>query len=251
MKDSSHWYTREGAACYEVPYKDPAKGMRPTTLSDARKLGLLPSVTTITRVLAAPALVQWQIRNAIEATLTTPRIEGESIDDFANRVLAVDTESIADAAKELGSLIHADIEQVLKDGSLYHPELVPFTSSAVKAVNTIGHVVATEKILIGQGYAGKTDCIVESDNLISVLDFKTTKAKKLPAESYPEHRLQLSAYAAALGNTGNKPISTFNIYISTINPGQIQVCQNPDWQQDFAMFQKVLELWQWMNDYKP
>lgn len=249
MNESSHWYTKEGLPCYEVK-RAKGDGMRPTTLADARKLNLLPSVTTITRVLNAPALVEWKIRNAIEAALTTPRMDGESIDDFASRVLAVDTESIADAAKQLGTDVHTAIELALA-GEPYQADLERFVAPACVEVRRLGYIAATERILVGESYAGKTDCITENDGEITVWDFKTTKAKKLPKESYPEHRLQLAAYAGALGNTGNKRVTTFNIYISTINPGQISVCENADWQSDFAMFKRTLELWQWMNDYRP
>ena len=40
MMNSEHWYSRDGRPAYEV---ESAKGMmRPTTLRDARKLGLVP-----------------------------------------------------------------------------------------------------------------------------------------------------------------------------------------------------------------
>ncbi len=34
-----HWYDADGKPAYEVPYADPSKGMRPTTLADAKKFG--------------------------------------------------------------------------------------------------------------------------------------------------------------------------------------------------------------------
>lgn len=249
MSKTSHWYTKEGTACHEVPYADPGKGMRSTTLADARKLKLLPSVTTICNVLDKPALTEWKIRNAIEAALTTPRNPDESLDDFATRVLAVDTESISDTARGLGMDIHDGIESLLA-GKTYHPELALFIQPAAAIVTAAGRVIATEKIVVGEGYAGKTDCITEG-NAITVWDFKSTSARKLPAKSYPEHRLQLAAYAAALGNTGGEPITTVNIYISTINPGEIVVCENQDWKADFAIFKKVCELWCWQNNFIP
>ena len=43
--ESSHWYTREGAPKYTVEAKN--GNPRNTTLADARKLNLVPSVTTI------------------------------------------------------------------------------------------------------------------------------------------------------------------------------------------------------------
>jgi hypothetical protein len=249
MKDSSHWYKPNGTACYEVPYKDPSKGMRKTTLADAKKLGLLPSVTTITKVLAAPSLIEWLRREAAIAVATTPRNPDESLDDFVERCLAVDAEATADKAKQLGTDVHDGLESLF-GGREYNPTLAGFIQPAAAVVNAGGRVISTESILVGNGYAGKTDCITEG-NWITVWDFKTTGSKKLPVKSYPEHRIQLAAYAACIGNVGNKRIITKNIYISTVRPGEITVCENPDWQADFQIFKLVCQIWQWQNNYKP
>jgi hypothetical protein len=251
MKNSSHWYKHDGTACYEVPYADPKKGMRKTTLADARKLNLLPSVTTITKVLAAPSLIEWLRREAAIAVATTPRNHNEPLDDFVERCLAVDAEATADKAKQLGTDIHDAINQIICGQSKNVQEhLLPFASPAAELIYPLGRVFDTEKILIANHYAGKTDCLLENDEAITVVDFKTTGAKKLPEKSYPEHRLQLAAYAFALGNVGSKRIVTTNIYISTIRPGEIKVIENPDWQTDFAIFQMVLKIWQWQNNFK-
>jgi hypothetical protein len=254
MKSDSHFYLPDGkggaTAFYETPYKDPSKGMRKTTLADAKKNNALPSVTTITKVLAAPALTEWLRQTAAIAAVTTPRNPGEDLDSFVTRALAVDAESIGNAAKQLGSDIHNAIEITLL-GQQCHDELRHFVHPAVETVANFGKLVAAEKILVGDGYAGKTDCITEADHFFTVWDFKTTGAKELPGKSYPEHRLQLSAYANALGNTGLKRIITRNIYISTTRPGEISVCENPDWQTDFEIFEMVQKIWQWQNNYKP
>ena len=65
-----------------------AKGeLRPTTLRDARKLGLLPSVTNVLGVINKPELVEWKMTQAVLAALTLPRKEGEVLDVFAKRVV--------------------------------------------------------------------------------------------------------------------------------------------------------------------
>jgi hypothetical protein len=47
--ENAHWYRRDGEPLHSVPS---AKGEpRPTTLRDARKLGLLPSVTNVLGVI--------------------------------------------------------------------------------------------------------------------------------------------------------------------------------------------------------
>jgi hypothetical protein len=251
IKSAGHWYKRDGEPMHFIEKKD-GSGLRATTLADARKLDLLPSVTTICKVLDKPALNEWRIRNAIEATLTTPKRDDETLDEFAARVMAVDSESISDAAKELGTSVHDAIEKALNGNVGEMTEQVrACVAPTLVAVDELGKVMFTERVLLGEGYAGRVDCVVENDDTITVIDFKTTGAKKLPKESYMEHRLQLSAYADTLGNTGNKRIRTANIYISTARLGEIAVCINDDWLEDSKTFILITVLWQRINNYKP
>ena len=50
-----HWYTQDGKPMHWVDKAD-GKGTRNTTLRDARKLNLLPSVTNILKLLNNPEL---------------------------------------------------------------------------------------------------------------------------------------------------------------------------------------------------
>ena len=84
--EAGHWYTADGEPAYTVERSD-GKGYRNTTLRDAKKLGLLPSVTTILSLAAKPLLQNWLQQQAILAALTLPRNEGESEDDYLDRVM--------------------------------------------------------------------------------------------------------------------------------------------------------------------
>jgi CRISPR/Cas system-associated exonuclease Cas4 (RecB family) len=251
----SHWYYPDARPCYEVPYADSSKGMRrPTTLRDAKKLGLLPSVTTLLRILDKPGLNSWLREQAALAVLTSPRLADEEIDAFVKRVLQIDREQDEEAAnaRDLGSQIHSAIEKVLSgEADLDFVELAGYIAPAVAAVRDFGRVPATEKILVGEGYAGRVDAIVENDQFVTVVDFKTTKT--LPKQSYNEHKLQLAAYAMALGNTGDKIIQTCNIYISTTNPGEIAVFKHSDdWSDTYQKgFKPLMSVWSWLNNYFP
>ncbi len=69
--DNAHWYQRDGEPLHSVLS---AKGEpRPTTVRDARKLGLLPSVTNVLGVINKPELVEWKMTQAVLAALTLPR----------------------------------------------------------------------------------------------------------------------------------------------------------------------------------
>lgn len=245
---SSHWYYPDGRACYEVPYADPSKGMRPTTLKDARKLGLLPSVTTILKCLNKPALNDWMCEQAALAVLTAPRLEGEELDAFVKRVLQDERQQDDESAKarDLGTDIHDALECAL-NGQPWPESFSPYVNASMVFLQ--GRVVATEKVLVGNGYAGKTDLVLEDANVIRLVDFKSTK--NLPTkESWTDHRLQTSAYAKALGNTGDKHVATANLYVSTTEPGKVAYFEQDDWQDTYAAgFRPVLQYWQWLNNY--
>lgn len=248
--ESSHWYTKTGEAAYEVPYADPRKGMRKTTLSDARKLGLLPSVSGLLRVLHKQALVEWMIEQACLAVLTTPKLDGEELDAFVHRVLHVDKvqDQEGQAARDRGTDMHAALEDAFR-GKGVAPQVEPWILPAYRDIAKRGEVIGVERIVVGDGYAGKLDLALEN-NEIWLWDWKTTK--KLPKSAYPEHELQLSAYAAAWGNTGSKRIRTGNVYISTVEQGEFTVCEHGDWQQTYEQgFKPLVKLWQHLNDYRP
>ena len=63
--ESSHWYTREGAPKYTVEAKN--GNLRNTTLADARKMNLVPSVTTIIGCAAKPGLEAWKLNQMMLA----------------------------------------------------------------------------------------------------------------------------------------------------------------------------------------
>src|SRR5262252_4924511 len=102
--ESAHWYRRDGEPLHSVLS---SKGeLRPTTLRDARKLGLLPSVTNVLGVIHKPELVEWKVTQAVLAALTLPRGQGEELGVFAKRVVE-DAQSQVRGAAEFGKAFHA------------------------------------------------------------------------------------------------------------------------------------------------
>lgn len=249
MKESGHWYDpktgepKHFIACSTRP------GQRPSTITDARKHGWVPSVTSVLRALARPQLTDWLIRNAVTAAVTTPRQEGEGLDAFVDRVLARDAQDESTKAKDMGSEIHGAIEEAIA-GRLVAPVYKPYVDAALEAMKPLGGVVCSEKVLVHPlGFAGRTDAILQGQN-ISVLDFKTSK--KLPTKAaYPEALLQVAAYAASLGNTGEQRIQTAVLYISTVEPGKVALFTQQEWTEDWSVFQSVFRCWCYLNSYQP
>ena len=54
LSESGHWYTKTGEPMYTIVGANGKE--RNTTLADAKKLDLVPSVTTILGIVAKPAL---------------------------------------------------------------------------------------------------------------------------------------------------------------------------------------------------
>lgn len=253
----AHWYYPDGKPCFEVIAKGTGKS-RPTTLRDARELGLLPSVTTLLKLLRKPELESWIVEQACLSVLTTPRGEGEELDAFVKRVLHEERhqDQERDAAADLGARIH----RLLAGGQLTNEnqDLWPYCGPVLDYLSN-RKVVASEQIVVGKGYAGTVDLmtvhqeynsVVEKDlrleGYLDLWDFKSTK--KLPDKSYPEHRLQLAAYAQAIeaGEQEYSVCDTYNVYISTTKPGQFKVYKNPRWSFDFDNgFSPLLEYWTW------
>src|ERR1700761_7206826 len=123
----AHWYTRDGLPMHEVPRAKEKDGekMRPTTLADARKFGLFPSVTGILEVLDKPQLERWKINQAILATARIERQEQESPEYWCRRVVDEANKQVDEAA-DLGSMIHKSLECVIHDMAMdrCHPDAV-------------------------------------------------------------------------------------------------------------------------------
>lgn len=261
--ESSHWYYPDGRPCYEVPKASGKPGeMRAATLADARKLNLLPGVTTILKILHKEALVNWLCEQACLAVLTTPRTEQESLDQFVERVLK--TERVQDqesqVARDRGTQIHDALDAYFQ-GRPVDDEIKPWIMPAALAIAARGELVATEKVLVGDGYAGRTDLIQRTENDWWLWDWKS--AKKLPdpkkGGAWKEHVLQAAAYANAYGllidqdSSGEQiGIRTGNVYISTLEQGRFVICEHDTWGAAYAYgFAPLLTHWQWANNYKP
>lgn len=253
--DSSHWYSKDGKPQHTVMGKTTGKP-RPTTIKDARKEGWLPSVTNILRCLHKEGLVRWKIEQAILTAMTAPRltVEGvlESDDQYVERVFQLEKQHEQEGKKaaDLGTKLHDAIAEYWK-GHPIPQHYKPYLEPAMLELAKFGFPRHVEQVVVGNGYAGTKDIEFLTTELITVLDYKSTKT--LPTkESWLEHRLQTSAYAKTVPNVGTARIQTANLYISTTEIGKYALFVQDDWLETYEKgFKPVLDYWSWANKYWP
>lgn len=245
--ESAHWYTRSGEVAYTVKAKDGTD--RPTTLRDARKLSLVPSVTTIIKCAAAPGLEYWKTQQAIMAALTLPKVEGESEEAYLSRILS-DSKEQARKAAERGTAIHAAIQGYF-EGGRYEADMAPYCIGAGDQLFCwLGEDgwMAERSFAHHLGFGGKVDLSCDG---FGVADFKTkefdeTGAKTL--KTWDEHAMQLAAYRHGLGMDRARCAI---VYVSTTQPGLAKLIEIPEeeLQKGWKCFYSLLHFWQAKNSY--
>jgi hypothetical protein len=193
IQESGHWYTKDGSPAYTTVGKT---GERPTTLRDARKLGLLPSVTTINGMLSKAGLDTWKQQQVLLAALTLPRQDGEAEQEWLARVMQ-DSKATGREAAERGTAIHAIIESYFEQ--VYMPEKPAYLDNIDKALkDAFGEQLWLSEKSFGHplGFGGKCDLMASSG---FVVDFKTKETDLDKVDVYFEHEMQLAAYREGLG----------------------------------------------------
>ena len=255
IESSSHWYGRDGTPQYTRPNLSKPGEFRSTTLRDARKEGLVPSVTSIiSDTTPKPNLVAWKIEQAILAALTLPRLGGESVDQFAIRV-AEDARETSSRAANLGTRGHRAIEDWISVGSgTSDVEIMGMLEEYAKWHNVnVKKAIYVEQPFCKHGYGGCVDLVAEMlDGTTAIIDFKTQRRK--PGEkmvSYkPDHPMQLAAYAHGM-DLGK--VKLLNVLIST-NPDDLRI-EVKDWTKErrkwTELFLAALDYWCKLKDYDP
>lgn len=242
--DSGHWYTRDGSAAYTVLGTN--GNTRPTTLRDARKMNLVPSVTTILNVAAKPFLIQWMQKQILLAALTLPKIDDESEDDYIHRILD-DSKAQGRSAADAGTEIHSSI-QLFYEGevSSRHEQHVKGCYDVVKETYGEQGWIAERSFCHELGYGGKVDLHCPG----IVLDVKTKDfSDPKTIEGYDDHLMQLAAYRVGLGMPEAR---CANVFVSRSVPGLAVI---REWTEDdlvkgWKMFTRLLEFWQIKHNHK-
>lgn len=247
--EGGHWYGRDGSCVYEI--RGANGKMRSVNLRDARKLGLVPGFSSIAAMEAKPQLERWKIEQALMAAMTLPRKEGETDSEFMARAREDSFEQSRRAA-ERGTWIHAAIQGYFEDKPVPAedaPFVWPFVTWLHGEFGDGLTWVAERSFAHPMGYGGKIDLSHLPGGV--VIDFKCKdfgEEKEIDDLAYPEHCMQLTAYANGLLVPWARKI---NVFVSTRVPKLIRV---KEWtpQESFTAFEAfkcLLRLWQIRRNY--
>ena len=178
LKESGHWYTRNGEPMYTVKANNGQQ--RNTTLRDARKLDLIPSVTTILNVAAKPGLEAWKQQQILLAALTLPRAENESIDAYAERVIQ-DSKQQAQDARDLGTDIHAKVQNAFEGGS--DNDYSVSVKAILRHASTIRNGSVNNRLLIRKALAARWICTAKLQSLTLKLKLSVRRTSLLATKS--------------------------------------------------------------------
>jgi hypothetical protein len=287
-KESAHWYHADGRSCHTQPVKSRPGDTRPTTLADARKLKLLPSVTGILGVLDKPQLTDWKLEQLSKEwrnRLMLLTRDGRSTADlhFAlNDLLQRDPDELhaevvdhalrqVEEAADAGELIHKGAELALQgleydhDKPVYLPELkTSFPLSCfIKPVEAFvkehgiaprGHEVRL--VNLEHGFAGTGDLPMVCPRGCGFGDFKTRKTKPgRPVQAYDTQVMQIAAYHYSHDWAELNPVGAtgFNLYISTTEPGRIDAVwyDSDRIAHAFDTFAALCGVWRFLKGYDP
>jgi len=251
--ENTHWYKQDGSPAYTVKGKNGQD--RATTLRDARSLNLVPSVTTILKIMAKPGLEVWKQEQMLLAALTLPRAPDESEKSFIARIVH-DSKDTARQAADRGTRIHESIERWYKgDYDVDHVNIAKeFEWEVTRHFSLPLYKKWKTEIAFSSslGYGGKIDLHLdpcESAPQGIVLDAKTKAFG--PGEDvigYDEHLMQLAAYRHGLGLPNAR---CANVFASVSHPGLVKVME---WSEEeltkgWEMFQCLLNFWKLKHNF--
>lgn len=264
---SAHWYSRDGLPQHTIVGANGKE--RPTTLRDSRKFGWLPSVTSILKVINSDILTDYKLNQALLASLDNPIQDGESKEDWMERVTNIGKQDAKDAAAK-GSIIHGVAENLnvilkteicpgLQDISHLDPDIQTcYRAYEEWAMENINNVLSAEEVLVhvGVGFAGTVDVVyVNKKGQVVMGDIKTIRSKgRKRYGDYQKWLFQMCSYKAAWESSGRPLIEKIeNIKISTDEPGRLEICDWPkeQWEDGWEAFKACKTIWSIENNYWP
>lgn len=236
-----------------VPMTSRPGESRPTRITDARKHGWTPSVTTILQMLDKPALNDWRVNEYLKTVFALGNLEGFDTLEYFCKYIKDKTQEALDKAPKDGTDFHDSMEAAYSAGAIeddWHREITNTVMSDVEAHTGVASEMFTPEtsFIHPMGFAGKVDL----RSLSWCIDWKTknTKDKWKPGKMvYQEHLMQLAAYRVGLGLPNAR---CANVFIC-LETGEVEFCEHSQEELDieWANFSDLLRIWLRRAKYIP
>lgn len=256
-----HWYTPDGRPLHTVEAKD--GNQRNTTKRDARKLGLYPSVTTITKVIANPSLDRWKQQQMLNACVANPIQSTDDLAEYEGRMRQFAQKKMVDA-RAFGSLFHSAIDELNKTGYLteQYNEVKPFVQHYIQWTRDEQvQFLDTEFVAVNDklGYAGQVDALAVVGGKLTLLDYKTQDVKEdskgqLKPNWYESWVWQLAAYKHASWPGKPKRIQqVMSVVLCSQQPCYpiSKIWSAEEVSAAWKTFQAANQIWQLTNNFNP
>jgi len=277
--DKNRYYDRNSLDLIEtVERKSPVKNKdgsvdtrRKANIGDIKKIGGLPSVTSIIHDVYARSmkLNEYITSNLVKACLTTPfpQMEDSSkFDEYFSRYqeqVVEKASELAEAAAKRGKELHKYVNGWISHGERPEDPVAAKICDALKQYGEeYGIVEFGEEEHLGSaalGFAGSPDITGRTDKGIFIFDLKTTdirdKKGKLKfvkfSDLYDEWKLQLCSYLLLVKECRREQDFTLVQLIADRNTGEtafIQYEGQEEWSRGFVC---LLNLWVLKHGYDP
>lgn len=244
-----HWYDRAGRPRHTIKKKT-GRGDRDTTLRDAKKFLLVPSVTGINNLLAKK-LDDYKANQILTAVLNKGLdLAYKDIKQWKG-MIKTEADQHRKKAKEWGDRIHTACNQYFTTGLDSGDVLIEYIKPACLEIQAMFDHEECEwkseqSYVSALGYGGSIDL----HNDCVIVDFKAKAFKEADKSLlWPEYYMQLAAYSRLL----EKPnIMCYNMVISTVVPGLFYLHRWTDEEIELGWkkFKCLLDYWKLDNNYE-
>ena len=245
----THWYQQDGSPLHKV--KALNGELRNTNLRDARKLKLVPSVTSILAIIDKPGLIRWKVNQGILAALTLGRRKHETDEEFLDRLYKDSIQQVMDAANE-GEKIHDACEKHISGKPVdvkYLPHAIAVRDQLDYYFPNIHDWVTEKSFAHPLGFGGRVDLHSPSTGVVVDFkgkDFSPTDKKALAFEQH----YQLGGYQLGLGLPINWGL---NIFFSRSHPGHAEgfAWNREKMKYGQEVFLAAFDLWKALKKFDP
>lgn len=248
----AHYYEPLTGKLIDKVQMSTKEGTRDTNISDAKRLGLVPSVTTILSVVGKPMVESWRIEQGVKAVISEPHDGYEPQESYIKRMVKK-ADDYAYRAADHGTEIHNHICALL-GGNRFLTQSFLNSHRIAEGVrdwlSLAGYEILEPEATVvheGIGLAGTIDLKARLNGKNIIADFKSREFEDPhKVKEYRDHRWQVAGYDYLLDHWADE---RHIIYISRTHPGLIQriVCTEPS--KDDEVFWAIWRLWQVLNHW--